>query len=55
MNNSNKIIYMIKNASLKKLGSKIDTVDKNYIIIKYESNEMNDKFTDIFSVYKVNL
>jgi hypothetical protein len=46
---------MIKNGSFKKIGSKIDISDKNNIFIKYESNDLNDKFTDIFSVYKVNL
>ena len=55
MNNSNKIIYMIKNGSFKKIGAKIDIINKDCIFIKYESNDVNDKFTDIFSVYKVNL
>jgi len=55
MNNSNKIIAVVKNGSLKKINSKLDTTEKNNIFIKYESNEIDDKFTDIYSVYKINL
>ena len=53
MNNSNKIILTIINSNISSVNKyNIDNIPDNHIIIKYESNQINHKFTNIYAVYK---
>lgn len=56
MNNSNKIIETVINSNIKSINNyNIDNLPKIHIIIKYESNKINNKFTNIYAVYKTNI
>ena len=55
MNNSNKFIKVVKNATIKNFNPKVDIIDNKTLYIKYDSDRIDEKFKNIYSVYKTSI
>ena len=56
LNNSNKVINIIDNGKIKNISDfSKNKLSDNDIILKYDSNKLDNKYINIYSVYKIKI